>query len=237
MNPTITELIEICELDRSLYEIRAQLEKYPKLLAGFDEAEAKLAGALDTARAGLAVATETRRKAELEVRDLRGRVAKFEGQQAQVKTNKEMAAITEEIRLVLAHIDEHDTIGLEALEADDTFSADIARLEGEAASLAAENKIERERITNQMAEKEEIREGRVGERDMRMKRLSIESSEVYALVDDRFPGTAVVPVRDGFCGGCNMSLVAKKTSEVRSSAGEARCDNCSRFLYFKEDPN
>ncbi len=234
MNPNIAELIEICELDRSLYEIRAQLEKYPQLLAGLDEADAKLAGALASARSGLAAATESRRKAELEVRDLRARVAKFEGQQSQVKTNKEMSAIIEEIRLVREHIDEHDTAGLEALEAEETISADIARLEGEAEALASENKAERERIAIQIDEKEENREGRAEEREVRFNRLPLELREMYELIDERFPGTAVVPVRDGFCGGCNMSLVAKKTSEVRSSEGQARCENCSRILYFAD---
>lgn len=47
----------------------------------------------------------------------------------------------------------------------------------------------------------------------------------------KFP--IVVPVQDGYCGGCHMKLPLQTLADLRFG-GVVQCDNCSRILYDGE---
>ncbi len=45
---------------------------------------------------------------------------------------------------------------------------------------------------------------------------------------------AIVPVANGLCTGCGMSLTKSLVNSVRKADGMQRCPNCARFLYYPE---
>ena len=45
---------------------------------------------------------------------------------------------------------------------------------------------------------------------------------------------AIVPVANGLCTGCGMSLTKSLVNSVHKADGMYRCPNCARFLYYPE---
>jgi len=45
---------------------------------------------------------------------------------------------------------------------------------------------------------------------------------------------AIVPVANGLCTGCGMSLTKSLVNSVHKADGMHRCPNCARFLYYPE---
>jgi hypothetical protein len=46
---------------------------------------------------------------------------------------------------------------------------------------------------------------------------------------------AVVPIRNGSCQGCFMTLPPQTINEVRKDDKIVICENCSRILYIEEE--
>ncbi len=45
---------------------------------------------------------------------------------------------------------------------------------------------------------------------------------------------AIVPIANGFCTGCGMSLTKSLVNSVQKADTMCRCPNCTRFLYYPE---
>ena len=56
----------------------------------------------------------------------------------------------------------------------------------------------------------------------------------YNKIKDFRDGVAVVPVKDGSCQGCFMSLMPQLFQEVRQNTEIYYCPHCNRIIYFKE---
>ena len=227
----LSQLIAITEVDGEIHAAREALARYPKALEALAAKEKAAADAASKAEAAKAAATAARRKAEQEVRALREKIQKSQEHQALVKTNKEFEAITAEIEGVREKIDAADTAGLEALEAEEAADKAVAKTAADLAHLKNEGAIERERLGGLSAEKQAILKTLEAERARLFDRLPEAAKEEYALLNERFPGTGVVPVRGGCCGGCNFTLVAQRILETKRASELVRCDHCRRIMY------
>jgi predicted nucleic acid-binding Zn-ribbon protein len=144
MDPLLPQVIDLCELDREIHDLDEQLERYPKTLADLDARERAAVDRTAAAKSEHERAREARRKAELDVRALRDKIAGFALQQSRVKTNREYDAIKAEISAVEARIDEAEGRGLEALEIEERAEREmreaaeaVERLKGELAEERA----------------------------------------------------------------------------------------------------
>jgi predicted nucleic acid-binding Zn-ribbon protein len=231
MNPTIRQLTELCEIDRAAQALREQLERYPRLLADLDAREQGAAQAEADAKARHKAAREALRKIELDIAGQSEHINKYLLQQSPVKTNKEYQAITFEIDTVKGKIDALETTGLEDIEAEGRAEAEMRRAAQTLATLRKDNEAERGRIQGQIREKQgRLREAEA-ERLLHLQNLPEDLRENYELLNGRYPGTAVAPVREGCCGGCNFSLVQQRVLDARVGGKLVRCDNCTRILY------
>ncbi len=244
MREIIGKLLELCETDRAIHALNQQLALYPKMLAELsvreESAKKKEAAALDSFNK----ARESRRKAELEVRGLREKIDKYLGQQAMVKTNKEYAAITHEINGVKAKIEEIDLAGLEALEEEERSEKERQKIAASRKALEDENQTERNRIESQSSDKKKRLAQLQAERAQKAEFIPSDTLEVYDLLNERHPGTALTKIESGCCGGCGMTLIRQIAFDLRKAEKLVRCEGCSRILYdpaalnapLQEDP-
>lgn len=234
MFEALRPLLALCDLDSEAHTLRQQLARYPALLADLAAREAAAKKRIETAKAAHAHARETRRKAELEVKSLREQIQKYLVHQQQARTNKEFDAIKHEIEDVRVKIDAAETLGLESLEAEERTDAEIKAATAALDALGKELKSEHERIAGQSAEKQtHLTEGGI-ERARLLASLPDRLQEEYVLLNQSFPGTALAPLREGCCGGCNFKLVMQRIQEVRRGTDFIHCENCRRFLYDSE---
>lgn len=231
MNPVIKQLVELTAVDRAAQALREQLALYPKMLADLDTSESALSKREADAKTRFKAGREALRKVELDIAALKEQITKYTLQQGQVKTNKEYHAITEEIQGVKSKIDVLETSGIEHVvaeeEADDQEKAAARELN----ELKKEHTVERSRIQKQIEEKQARLKEFEAEHASLVAALPEENQELYELLNHRYPGTGVVPVRDGSCGGCNVHLVSQYALDARLGEKIVRCDNCTRILY------
>jgi len=231
LDDLLRQLLGLCEVDAEVHALREQLDLYPKMLAEFDRQETDANSKLDRTRKAFERARDLRKGSELEVASRRERIAKYQAQLNQVKTNKEFEAIKEEIKAVEGKIEELDLAGLEALEQEDSGLASVATQEEALQEFLAEASAERKRISEQLSTKTEQLADRAAEHDRLLVQLPEDFREPYALLDEKYPGSALALIVDGSCAGCSMTLVAQRTAEVKRGTVGVRCDNCSRILY------
>ena len=182
-----------------------------------------------------------RRRPKLTAADIK--VLKLQGQymgtmrglsvrnQSKVKTNKEYAAITAEIDGTKAKIDAAETLGLEALEVEENAETEIEETGKANEVLKKELDEERARIEAQIKEKNARLAENQDEREKRIEQLPLEFQDLYQPLNDLHVGSAVVPVTEGSCGGCNVGLTSQRILDARKGDGSARCENCGRILY------
>lgn len=231
MNELLQQLKELTTLDAGLAQTREQLARYPTMLAKLDAAEAAQAKTIAEAEGVMEATQRERRQAEKEVTTLDAQIRKVREHQAAVKTNKEYQAITSEIEALRGKIDQRETVALEKLEVEEGL---LRRKKEAAAALAkikAENEGERARIQGQIAEKQERQVRLSSERERRVAGLPEDLRETYEFLNQKFPGTAVVPLEGETCGGCHWNLVAQTGQMVRAGRDLVRCEHCHRYLF------
>jgi predicted nucleic acid-binding Zn-ribbon protein len=73
------------------------------------------------------------------------------------------------------------------------------------------------------------------ERQEKMKQVSPDLQHTYERIITKYPGSAVVLIKNHVCQGCFMSLPPNTMNEVRQSVKPIRCESCSRILYYDEE--
>ncbi len=231
MSEILSQLRDLTAVDHAIAEARAQLVRYPARLEQMTGIEAALQARIDVAQRRLESARHDRRQAEKEVATLREQIAKYLRQQGQVKTNKEYAAITQEIETIQGRIDQWDTTGLEKLEVEDQCQTELTAAGEQLTLRRAEHQTERDRIEMLTAEKKRLIEGLEQDRVRLLATLPEEYRDEYEFMNERHPGSACVALEGEHCSGCNWHLVPQTRHAVKQAQQPVRCEHCHRFLF------
>ena len=203
----------------------ARLEK--ELLAAESE--------ISREKAALSDLNKERRRLEMELMGVESKIQKYQGQLAEVKTNKEYQAMLHEIeacRQERARLDEKILLDMEEAE------------KGSTAAQALEEKLkERRRATEQgkqalqsrLAEHQKERAGLEKERDALQAVIPGSWLDPFLKVARQRRGLALVAVRGELCGGCHVRVMPKLIQEVRRSTGLIACDSCKRWMSVPDD--
>jgi predicted nucleic acid-binding Zn-ribbon protein len=182
-----------------------------------------------------AVAKERRdRERDLDAHE--SQVAKLRSRLSELKTNKEYQAHLFEIEMankkkgeleeqILASMERLEQLQREAAqqktaatETERVFAQERAKLEGSAARL-------QEELTQ--LESKQTQVAASIDRDLlsRYTKLKMGRKDV-----------AVVPVKNGICGGCRLQLPPQLVAEVKRSNDLLSCSYCHRILYWEPEP-
>jgi predicted nucleic acid-binding Zn-ribbon protein len=169
-------------------------------------------------------------EAENEAR--REKIAKFRRQQMEIKTNREFRAIEDEIKAVEHEIAGTEDSELRLMEALDGVRSEAvdqkASLATEETAVAADQKAWDERIRQLEADLAQVRETR------RQAAEGIDAAwlKSYETIFDR-KAPAIVPLEDGFCGGCHMQLPPYVIHDSRKKDALVSCSFCGRIIYWR----
>ena len=170
---------------------------------------------------------------EGEIEDLEAKIAKFSVQQNGVKTNREYAALQDEIDNAKLDISRVEDRMLEIMSQTESAS--------EQQSAAAKNvSEERKRLEEKAAAiQEEIKEAQ-GEHD----ELKAEFDDMAAKLMPKYRepfrrlssirgGVAVCGVKGGMCGGCFITLTMQTINALMGAHELIYCHSCGRILYLE----
>lgn len=235
MHDLIRKYIELTEVDRLMVDTTQQLGRYPAMLARLNADDQRREEEIKGFEEKLEQARHERREAEKEIEGLRERISKYLGQQSQVKTNKEYQAIVHEIDAIRGQIDEWETKGLENLEVEEEAAGRLEEFNANLERQRGANEQERQRIQDQIEEKQGRLETLKREKVQKLAPLDEPDQEEYELINETYPGSAAAPLNDEDCGGCNWKVVPQTQQQVRMGGELVRCEHCRRFLYAPEE--
>src|SRR5262245_34652258 len=167
MNSDLKQLIRLQQIDLSIQELRARIDRFPGLSKALDEK-------LKTAQAGVDNAKEraksnqgTRKKLEAEIATIESKISKYRDQMMAVKTNEEYRALQHEIEhaqhairkieddilnlMMDAETGQADLKGAEAL-----LKQDQEKVHTERKQLEEENKRDLSALDSYLKERKEI---------------------------------------------------------------------------------
>ena len=170
---------------------------------------------------------------ELELSQKELQIKKLDGQLSQVKTNKEYAALQQEVASLKAdnslleegiiHIlDEVEAAKDEALKEKEKLAVITKSFQGKDDEMAAQEKSLQSRLA-------EMRK----QRDEAVALLPPELRELYNRIALKKQGLVLAAVNGENCAACQMNLRPQLINEVRLGEQIIVCENCSRILYFE----
>ena len=234
MNAQLKRLIQLQEVDLLLDRIQGEIDQIPKeidrLKRELEESQASLE---DLKKKTTELQIEGKNK-ELELKTKEEELKKHQSELFTVKTNEAYTALLKEIEESKKLKNDIEDTVLSVMEQED--------------ALLAKQKIKKEEITKK---KEEFTK-RQKELEEKLQRLNQNLQEVqseqkqkidgieseifkrYQKIREKKDGVAVVPVSDGFCGGCSIALPPQLINDILRGKELVACRNCLRILYLKE---
>jgi len=235
MKNKIENLVKLQQVGTESRKITAKLNDVSKRLEALDEGLSELQRTMEDEEKQINEMIKKYREHESDVEMNISRIKKSQAKLSAVKENREYQAILKEIE------------DLKAINAriEDEMLESLEFTEG-AENAVSENKVEfsirSERVKR---EKEDIRkETEQGKK--KLAQLEIECQEYYRIIEpdllkkfmkikEQHGGkTAIVPVKNAVCQGCNVNIPPQMYNELYSGDTLKFCPNCQRIVYVEK---
>lgn len=235
LTPTLESLLKLQERDQKRVGLEANLKVMPREVALVEQEIAGEKGAIENARTELKE-IETRRKLlETEIGGAEQQLAKYRTQQLAIKKNDEYQALGHQIDATQAQIGELEGRELEAMYAADEARKRFAAAEGVLKQNIAGHEGRIRMLRGREAEVAAALKGAQAEVAQARDGVPAPALKIY----DRVAGRglpAVVPIREGKCGGCHLKVSSEVESTARGKTPGQElglCDQCGRVVYWE----
>ena len=235
MQEKILALYELQKIDSKIDEINKLKGELPLEVQDLED---EIAG-LDTRIANITAEVDELNKATKQYKDAidqsKTLIAKYEGQQDNVRNNREFDALSKEI--------EYQKLEIELSEKRIKEAGVDVKLKKKAIEDAQE--VLAERKVDLEAKQKEL-EGIDQETSKEMEALTAQSQRAAAKIDDRLlaaykrirhnvrNGLAVVTVKRDACGGCYNRIPPQRQMDIRMSKKVIVCEYCGRIMIDPE---
>jgi predicted nucleic acid-binding Zn-ribbon protein len=216
-------------------EIRDVRETRDGMVAGLRKLQSVLelrGGQIEEMRGKLAEAETWHRKKATELEDEREKLLRSKAKLNTVTRSREYVAVNRELETGRRNIQSREEEVEKLTSAIEEFRATIEREDAKVQDLQAQ--AEAEAAANQASVSE--MDGKIDvvarRRDAIAQGVDRTVLRRYKRVFDARGGTAVVPVTDGACGGCNMIVQPRFVEAILRGSSLVQCPFCSRFLYL-----
>jgi len=226
----LADLAEFQEIDRETIQVRRQLASLSPKLPALDARLAQKEQEIEKLATRKSDPGKERPRLEREVRELENSIEEHSKRLMEVKTNKEYAAVNQEIEILRQKIDALETRILEMIEDEDVHEKRVGQARQRLERVRAESQEEKRRIEERIRSKNETLSRLAGERERRRTAIPADVLAIYDRLSQRHPGDVVVPAVRNHCGGCHLSLVSQKMVEIRQMKQFVRCEGCLRLF-------
>ncbi|MDP8216460.1 MAG: C4-type zinc ribbon domain-containing protein [Candidatus Kaelpia imicola] len=171
---------------------------------------------------------------ELELQIAEEGIRKFQQQLLQVKTNKEYKALLGEIEGKKADNSCIEDEILKLMDSMDEIDLRLNREKNEFKKFKEEFQQEEYKVKQDVAVIEQKIQSQKVERGKIAQEVDPEVLSIYERLIESKDGLAIVPVVDGACGGCHLSLRPQTINEIKRASSIVTCERCSRIFYLDE---
>jgi predicted nucleic acid-binding Zn-ribbon protein len=232
MNPDLTRLIRLQQLETAADEARRKIADHPARTQALDARLQTARDAVAGLKARMAAAADKRRAEEKEVAGVQTRLAKYKDQLLEVKTNREYTAMLHEIEAAQNDIRTREDRILEIMMEADELNAAIKASEAELKAAEKDVAVERALLDTETAHMQSEIERTTAERKKLVADIDRHVLSIFETTAKGRKGVAVAEAKDGLCTICHVRLRPQVFNEVRKNESIIQCDSCRRILYF-----
>ena len=227
----LDKLLELQHLDLAIRKVESEVTVIPQTIATIEQRLAKSRQDLDAAKSTVDQLQKQRRTKERELDDLAQNTKKKQARLFEIKTNEEYSAVLKEIEALKVKSSALETEILEQMEQGDLTSKTVTDAERVFQTEQAARQQDRQEKESRLAVLQKELSELTAARKEQVSRLDREMLRLYTrLMQNR--DVAIVPVTNGTCQGCGMTLTPQTYAEVRRNDRMFTCPSCNRILYF-----
>lgn len=234
MKEILQEIYRIQKLDDQIKTCRDRLDQIPRDFAGIQERLRLSRSLLDELKQQQNEFLKQKKALEAEVEQTSVNIKKHQNQLLSVKTNKEYSTMLHEIEGEKNNISDREEKILNIMEELDKLAQ---RETGEKKNFSvveekslSEQKVlegEKTAVSSRTAELEEAK-------NKALKGLPADILALYVRIGKARNGIAVVPVKNGACGGCFGNLPTQLLNRIKDMDKMITCENCGRILIWQD---
>jgi predicted nucleic acid-binding Zn-ribbon protein len=227
-------LVALQERDIALDAIQKEIDSVPPRIAAVQADLANEKKRMDAAKAKTLELEKKKKTKELDVAAKEEAARKHTGQLNELKSNDAYKAMQVEIEKEKAAAGDIETEILQIMD-------EIDKSKGEEKALAAElkkvedfSKGDLQKLEAELSHAKGRHAEAKAARDAAAEPVPADIMKVFNHIRSRGKADAVVPVVDGHCGSCQITLSPAMIAEVTKLKNLAMCESCQRILYRKE---
>jgi uncharacterized protein len=232
MREQIDIVVQLQEIEIKINSIRSALEVIPGKMASLDK---EIRDAEQNIEMKKSLVDELRKKYRLNESDYQANLSmlrKSNEKLAAVKTNKEYQSILKEIDDIKAKSSLVEDEMLKSLDVIESTEKGMVALKKEFLEIKERIYREKEIISEKIGQSEidlaELDEKRGSIAKNVDKELMLKFNTVKGLTK----GTAIAPVLDSICLGCNMNIPPQMYNELQRFDSIRFCPHCQRIIYW-----
>jgi predicted nucleic acid-binding Zn-ribbon protein len=231
----IAHLEELATIDTDIRRIEEELAKQKGNLEGMRSEVKGLEERLKTDRDRLADVEKTRGELQVELRQMTQQVERSREKLQRSRNERESNAAQRELEeLRKLQRDREEEIEKLTSLADAARSA-IEQSDSKRGSLSDVLEGSVQGVTSAVAELEQEKEGRMGERSKLVPKLPTVVYRRYESIRTRRP-YAIAKTHDGTCLGCHIAIPPMMFQKMLRQEEFEQCPNCRRILYYTPAP-
>ena len=232
MREQIGRVVQLQEIEIKINKIKSVLEVIPGKISSLDN---EIRDAEQDMEMKKSLVDELRKKYRLNESDYQSNLSilrKSQEKLAAVKTNKEYQSILKEIDDIKAKNSLVEDEMLKSLDVIETTERETVTLKKE--FLEIKDRIDREKeiIKEKIGQSETDLAELDEERGSVAKNIDKEIMSKFNIVKGLTKGTAIAPVLDSICRGCNMNIPPQMYNDLQRFDSIKFCPHCQRIIYW-----
>ena len=232
-NNTLTELMELQQIDIGIDEIRICISDINKKIAFSQDILKTVKGKIDAIKKEIIQSTILKKEKELAASDIDEQIRKHTMELNAIKSNNAYKALLSEINNSRQNkIKVEDEI-LVIMENEEQKSAEIKKLQDEYVNNEKEFNQNSTGFETEIKNNETKINDLIQQRNARAEKLPLNIIKQYENIRKNKKGPVVVEIKDFICGGCHRNLPLQVVDQVRQGKEIILCDHCQRILYQK----
>ena len=220
--------------DKTLDAIQKDIDSVPPRIAAVQADLASEKKRMDAAKAKTLELEKKKKSKELDVASKEEAARKHTGQLNELKSNEAYKAMQAEIEKEKAAAGDIETEVLQIMEEIDKAKAEEKTLGAELKKIEEFSKGDLEKLEAELSHAKGRHAEAKAARDAAAEPVPADLMKVFNHLRSRGKPDAVVPVVDGHCGSCQMTLSPAMIAEVAKLKSLAVCESCQRILYKPE---
>ncbi len=236
MNPYITQLVELVDIDKKIDAYEPKIEQIKSALNAKLEGQKALQDKIELYEAAILDTELKRKKNELHLSELNEKLQSFGKKSAAIKSEKELKALQleeeiakEQVAFANEEIERLDKVTEYKTREIDEAKEEIAKMQGDVSSLSEKTEIEVTAIEKERLEVFENKQKLLAEMNQNI-------IVFYEKIRRWAKNTTVVPVKKQACYGCYMRINDHTYASVIKGEEITTCPHCGRILYLEVQP-